>query len=140
MRLIQTICVALILITAPSVIMAQDKVRLSIELNNMTPAGTACRTTFLIKNELAVALDDLAFELVLFGKDQRVVKLVTVSTGKLPLGKSRVKQFDLKDLDCTSVGRVLLNDITRCRGDDLTPEACLAATTPSSRMEIPFIV
>lgn len=140
MRMIVALCLVLAIGKAPTLALAEDNAQLSIELNDMTAKDTACRTTFLIKNDLSVGLEDLAFELVLFGKDQRIVQLITVSTGKLPRGKSRVKQFDLKGVDCSAVGRVLLNDIARCRGGDLTPETCLAAAKPSSRMKILFFV
>lgn len=109
---------------------------LAVELNNMTAVKSACRVTFLISNKLGVPIEDLAFELVLFGKDQKVVTLLGVSAGRLPIGKSRVKQFDLKAINCANISRLLLNDVTRCEGKDLNPQVCLAAVKPTSRLNV----
>ncbi|MEO0619866.1 MAG: hypothetical protein AAFZ01_11395 [Pseudomonadota bacterium] len=119
---------------------ADEAPRLSIELNNLTNVGGACRVTFLMKNALGRAVTDLRFELVLFGKDQRIMRLIAVTAGQLPVGKSRVRQFDLKGIECGDVGRALLNDITQCAGDQLTPATCLAAAKLSSRIDVPFIL
>lgn len=143
MRLTRTPVVGLVLGVAlcviPSATRAQSEPSLSIELNDMSTVGEACRVTFLIRNGLESAISDLAFELVLFGKDSRILRLVSVSAGRLPLGKSRVRQFDLKGVRCDAVGRVLLNDITRCGAKPLTPERCLDATRATSRTDMPFI-
>ncbi|MEO0619194.1 MAG: Tat pathway signal protein [Pseudomonadota bacterium] len=119
---------------------ASEAPELSIELNDLSKVGGACRVTFLMKNALGEQVTDLRFELVLFGKDQRIIRLIAVTAGQLPVGKSRVRQFDLKGIECGDVGRALLNDITQCAGDQLTPATCLAAAKLSSRIDVPFIL
>ncbi len=112
---------------------------LAVELNNMNAVKSACRLTFMVGNKLGVPIDDLAFELVLFGKDKKVLTLLRVNAGRLPVNKSRVKQFDLKAIKCADVSHILLNDVTRCKGEALTPHGCLTATKPSSRLKVGFI-
>ena len=113
--------------------------QLAVELNNMNAVKSACRLTFMIGNKLGVPIEDLGFELVLFGKDQKVLTLLRVNAGRLPINKSRVKQFDLKATKCADVSHILLNDVTRCKGEALTPYGCLTATKPTSRLKVGFI-
>jgi len=141
-RLIVLAAVITVLLSVPG--HAADKTNanakaLTIELNTITAVKSACRVTFLIANKLGVPIGDLAFELVLFGKDQKVLTLLGVRAGRLPIGKSRVKQFDLKAIKCANVSRLLLNDVTRCEGKDLNPEVCLAAVKPTSRLNVGFV-
>lgn len=111
---------------------------LSLELNRVETAGEICRTTFVVRNRLGVAIKDLAIELVLFDKKKQVLKLLLVAAGALPDAKVRVRLFDLKGIACDQIGQVLLNDVTRCEGEGLTPARCLAAVKLASRAEIPF--
>jgi hypothetical protein len=49
-----------------------------------------------------------------------------------------VVQFDLKDIACDGVSRILINDITACDGAGLTPATCLAQLQPGTRTGIRF--
>ncbi len=141
-RILTAVIVAAGILVGPAV--AADKKstpekQLAVELNNMNAVKSACRVTFMIGNKLGVPIEDLAFELVLFGKDQKVLTLLRVNAGRMPINKSRVKQFDLKAIKCANVSHILLNDVTRCKGESLTPHGCLTATKPTSRLKVGFI-
>ena len=124
--------------TASEAAKAGEGPSLMLELNAVKPAGSACRIAFVVKNELGTAIKDLGFELVLFDKSQRVQTVLSVAAGSMPVAKTRVKQFDLKGIDCDSIGRVLLNDVSRCDGEGLSAAGCLKAARPSSKTPIPF--
>ncbi len=111
---------------------------LALELNAIEPGDGGCRFTFVIANRLAAALDKAAFEIVLFDKAGMVDRLVTLDFKALPQGKTRVRQFDLPGVDCAGVGRVLLNDATRCEGAGVDATACLRTLEPSTRTAIEF--
>jgi hypothetical protein len=111
---------------------------LTIELNNLEQRSNACRLTLLIDNKLGTKISDLGFELVLFGKDQRIIQLLAVEAGSFPKTKSRVKQFDLTSVACVDISRILLNSITRCAANDFTPDTCLAATRTTTRTSVPL--
>ncbi|MEO1650324.1 MAG: hypothetical protein AAFR60_04995, partial [Pseudomonadota bacterium] len=64
--------------------------------------------------------------------------LVTADAGDLPVGKSRVKQFDITQRDCRSIARLLLNDITRCKGTNLNAKSCLRRVKLKSRTQVPL--
>jgi len=105
---------------------------LSIELNKLEQQQSACRLTLLIENKLETRINDLNFELALFGSDKQITKMLAISAGSFPTRKTRIRQFDLPDTKCESISRFLLNSITKCDGDGLTPENCLDRTRTGS--------
>ena len=109
-----------------------------LELNALQQSDTGCRITFLAENRLGSEIGKSSFELALFGAEGGIDRLVALDFGALPEGKSRVVQFELKQLACDDIGRVLVNDITACEGGELTPAACLAALVPSTRTSASF--
>ena len=56
----------------------------------------------------------------------------------LPLGKTRVRQFDLPDTRCSDIGRVLINGAASCKGPSLKGTECMdhLDLKSSSSMEI----
>ena len=109
-----------------------------LELNALQQSDTGCRITFLAENRLGSEIGKSSFELALFGAEGSIDRLVALDFGALPEGKSRVVQFELRQLACDEIGRVLVNDITACEGGDLTPATCLAALVPSTRTSASF--
>ncbi len=131
---------ALVAVTALSVAPAAaiEPGQFGLELNALQQSEAGCRITFLAENRLGSEIGKSSFELALFGADGSIDRLVALDFGALPEGKSRVVQFELKQLACDEIGRVLVNDITACEGGDLTPAACLAALVPSTRAAAGF--
>lgn len=113
---------------------------ISLELNNLAQADTACRVTFLARNSMGVEIGELAVEIVLFDKNGQVSNILTLQTGRLTDGKSRVKPFLLRDIACDGVSQILVNDVSECSGEGLTPQACLDAITVSSKASIPLLL
>jgi len=109
---------------------------LNIELNNATASGESCRVSFLVQNKLGSLIEALKLELVLFDKDGQVNRLIAVNLGRMPLDKTLLKQFDLKSVPCSDIGRLLLNNVTECQGQNLTPAYCTDALETSSRTSI----
>lgn len=124
------------LLAAP--VAAVEPGQLGLELNALQQSETGCRITFLAENQLGSEIGRSSFELALFGAEGGIDRLVALDFGVLPDGKSRVVQFELKQLACDNIGRVLVNDITACEGGELTPATCLAALVPSTRTAASF--
>lgn len=122
----------------PSLALAQDKPSLALELNALQPADAGCRVTFLATNGLGSAIDKATFEVALFGAEGGLDRLVSLDFQKLTPGKTKVLQFELNGLDCNSVSRILVNDVTACQGEGLAANACLDALTTSSRAKPQF--
>ena len=111
---------------------------LAIELNAANQQQSACRLSFLVKNGLRKNLSSLVIELVLFGHDGTLLRLLSASVGAMPVSKTRLKQYDVQDLTCDRIGRILLNEVTSCEGEKLTPDLCTSVSRTSSRTKIPF--
>jgi 2',3'-cyclic-nucleotide 2'-phosphodiesterase (5'-nucleotidase family) len=114
------------------------KPELHLDLNALQPAAGACRVTFLATNDLGAALDKATFELAIFGKDGAIVRLVALDFKGMTAGKTKVVQFDLKDIDCKAVSRVLINDVTACSGAGIEATACLAGLRATTGTGILF--
>lgn len=122
---------------ADTSIKGQEK-KLVLELNALENTDSGCRLTFVVKNEFDKAIKQLRFELALFDSNSRVSSVIVLDAGALPQDKTRVKRFNLPDINCSDVSRVLLNDITECTGQALTAAKCLSQAEISSRSDVDF--
>ena len=118
--------------------LAQAATPLGLELNALQPSDKGCRITLVASNGLGAALDKASFELALFGANGGIDRLVSVDFKTLPVGKTKVLQFELAGLDCAAVTRVLINDVTSCEGAGLDPAACATNLVTSSRVDATF--
>lgn len=109
---------------------------LSLELNSLSQADKTCRVYMIARNDMGVKIDDMSVQIVLFDQEQHVTNFLTLKSGPLTVGKSRLMQFNLDNVDCASVSGILVNDITDCTGEGLTPAACLDALHTSSKASI----
>src|SRR5690606_29075685 len=73
---------------------------LSIELNGLAPAEGACRLTFVAANRLGEDITRAAYEVALFGADGLVKRLTVLDFKELPDRETKVRQFDLPDVEC----------------------------------------
>lgn len=128
------------LVAAPLPVIAQDTGAadvapvVSIELNSTVQGDQACQLSFLLNNTLDTDIDKLVLETVLLTKDGGVDRLTLFDMRDLPVGKPRVRQFNVPQLSCADLGQVLINGVATC--DGLTPETCSDAMTLSSRIDI----
>lgn len=135
------LCKAALLVLAfsvPAVAQPAAPVALDLELNALESTETGCRISFLATNHLGAPLDRAAIETALFDTDGAIDRIVTLDFKGLTEGKTKVLQFELADLHCDAIGRVLINDISACEGEGLEPTACLANLRTTTRPEITF--
>lgn len=131
------LCVILVASTAVTAL--ADDSGVSVELNKLEPQDAACRAYFVLENRSPIAFSTLKLDLVMFDNDGIVTKRLAAELGPLPLEKTSLKVFDMEDLPCTGLGRLLLNDVTACE-DESGPRAdCLALLSASTRASVPFI-
>ncbi|MDO9639956.1 MAG: hypothetical protein Q7J44_15575 [Pseudotabrizicola sp.] len=115
---------------------AQDRAQaqgLQISLNTLDPQPEACRLTFVADNKTEAEITRLVIEAVLFTKAGQVAQFTLFDFAALPMGRQRVRQFDVAGLACDDLGQVLLNGVSACDGAD--PAACAAALSPASTVE-----
>ncbi len=106
---------------------------LFIELNALAQQSSACRVSFVMQNNLPTPIEELVLEVVLFDQAKRVTSLLVIKSRALPVKKTRVRQYDLKNIPCQTISRFLVNDVKVCKGKSLTPQSCLKALTLNSR-------
>lgn len=105
---------------------AQDGAQeLRISLNTVEAQLEACRLTFVASNSTDADITRLVVEAVLFTRAGQVAQFTLFDFAALPLGRQRVRQFDVAGLACADLGQVLFNGISACDGADTA--ACAAA-------------
>ncbi len=130
---------ALFALTAAASAFAQERMSkptLSIELNKAEQREGTCRLVFKTTNGLGVDLSELALETVLLDTDGMVKRFTLFNFKNVPAGKMRVRQFDLPDTQCTSIGQVLINGASACAGDGLSGGECIDHLQATTRIEM----
>lgn len=87
---------------------------LLLELNALQPTEQTCRLIFVVQNGLPEALEQLSFEAVVFNQKDVVERLTLLDFEAVPHGKMRVRQFDLPNLSCDQIKRILINGTNSC--------------------------
>jgi hypothetical protein len=110
--------------------------KLNVELNALAPSAKGCLMTFVAENDMATPINKISFELAFFNDKSTVDKITVLDFRDLPVGKKRVRQFDMPNVKCEAVTRVIINDTPVCDG----PAAgeCKAALTTRSQIAVPF--
>lgn len=137
---------ALVVLTAsamPVATLAQSSeegaARLFLELNAVRDVDGACRLTFQAQNATGVEIDQAVFETVIFDTSGAVVSLSLFDFRDLPAGRPRVRQFELPDLACDSIGKALINGASSCVVDETENGICDEALSPSSRLAVELL-
>lgn len=112
---------------APAASSEEGKQALTMDLNAADTIGEACRLTFVLTNGLEADIDRLVYETVLFSNQGRVLLLTLFDFGSLPVGRPRVRQFQVPDTTCDRIGSVLINGADTCDGTGLAPGLCETA-------------
>jgi len=109
---------------------------LEVELNALAPSQKGCMMTFVALNKLAAPVNKISFELAFFNDKNAVDRVTVLDFRDLPVGKKRVRQFDMPGVKCESVSRIIVNDTPVCDGP--AAGACKAALTTRSQLSVPF--
>ncbi len=121
---------------------AQDAAAPSLALELNTAADTAegaCRLTYVASNGLAAPLEMTSFQMAVFDADGAVTRLIVLDFGALPLGKTKVVQFDIPGQTCAQISRIIVNDVAQCTTTgDAAVEGCLTSLSTASRSTIQF--
>ena len=118
-----------------SAAIAQEK-SLDIELNRAVDSGEGCLASFVVQNKLGHTLDRFSLDLFVFDKDGIIARQVLLDMAPLRKAKTTVANFSLIQIPCENIGKVLVNNIPSCRGEDGSLLDCLADLKVSSRNRI----
>ncbi|WP_246752813.1 hypothetical protein [Sinorhizobium sp. BG8] len=117
---------------------APAKAALEVELNTLAPSQKGCLFTFVAGNHLERAISRVSFEFVIFNEKGTVERMVVLDFRDLPLGKTKVRQFDLPGTKCEAVKRLLINDAPVCEGEGLAKDACATGLVTRSNTTATF--
>lgn len=109
---------------------------LQIELNKTEDSAGNCLASFVVENKLGKTLDRFSLDLFVFDVDGIIARQVLLDMAPLRKDKTTVANFQLIQVPCTSIGKVLVNDIPSCRGEDGNLLDCLNDLKVSSRNRI----
>lgn len=128
---------AIVLALCATPAFAQEKA-ITIELNDAANAENACRLVFVAVNRTGVLLEKTSYDVITFDTSGKVGKSLTFQFGRLPIGKTKVVQFDLPGQTCDSISRLLVNDVSECSVDGKASDLCIDALTTTTRAKIEF--
>ena len=111
---------------------------IQLELNNAQDVDGACRISYLASNKTKQAFDRIAYDFVVFDAKEMVSRLLVLDFGQLPIGKTKVVQFDLSDQGCSSISRLLINDVSECSIAGGSSQLCIEGLKTSTRTSIVF--
>ncbi|TVS06124.1 MAG: hypothetical protein EA407_00925 [Rhodobacteraceae bacterium] len=117
----------LALLLAPVTVQAEV---LHIRLDKASTVAGQCQLVFVLENGTQAEFEQLQAEVVLLNRETRVLRLSLMDFQSLPANGLRVRSFNLPDLDCAEVGRVLFNAMGPCT--PLEPRECTEALRVSS--------
>jgi len=103
----------------------QSQPSLSIDLNALEQVDQACRLVFVASNKTGTPIEEMALETVLFDTEGTVDRFALFDFKDLPVGKTRVRQFDLPETQCGTIGRILINGAATCKGLSFKGTECI---------------
>ena len=123
---------------ATSVAEAQPAEKVVLELNRLAAGQGGCQAYMVGRNETGRAIKTLQADLVTFGADGVVNGRLLVELAPLDPGKTVLRLFELPDLQCDAIDRVLLNEVSRCEDGSGAVPGCTALVEPSTRAKPGF--
>ncbi len=137
---LSAVLIALSLGSSP--LWAQDAAPPSLALELNTAADTAegaCRLTYVASNGLTAPLEMTSFQMAVFDAEGAVTRLIVLDFGALPVGKTKVVQFDIPGQTCAQISRIIVNDVAQCTTTGgAAVDGCLTSLTTASRGAIQF--
>lgn len=127
----------LALVAAPLPAAAQEPA-LAIELNDAVDVNGNCRLSYVAFNGTGRLLDKTSFDVFIFDAQGKVGQSLVFQFGRLLDGKTKVVQFDLAGNACSSISRLLVNDIRECVAGGQETTVCLDALKTTTRTSIAF--
>lgn len=108
---------------------------IELELNTAADVDGGCRLTYVATNSSPVSLEKISYEVAVYDLDGFVKPLLVLEFGWLPSGKTRVVQFDLPEMACGSISRILVNGPVECSSKEGEQTICRDNQILSSRVK-----
>lgn len=112
---------------------------ITIELNKLEQTGNACRSYFVVNNSAAVPLKELRLAVYLFDRTGVILRLVALTFSDVRASRSKVVMFDIPEVPCNNLSRLVVNDITACASASGAPLPACSSIATRTRTEAEFI-
>ena len=112
---------------------------IGLELNRLEAVEGACRAYLVLQNDTDAAFSALRYDLVIFDVDGIVARRLALETAPLVAGKTSLKVFDLAEIACDGIGRILVNSILECTDQTGGRDDCLSLVRTTSRSDVSLI-
>lgn len=123
----------------PCAALAAGPGSLALELNKAADVNGACRLTYVATNGTGSDLDQLSLDVVAFDSAGVESLRMILDFGRMPRDKTKVAEFDLPNLACGKVSKLLLNDVLQCTANGAAVADCAGSIAPSSKVaKLPF--
>jgi hypothetical protein len=134
-----TLAAAALVLAPVGAAQAQDG-GLSLELNNATAVeGGGCRLTFVAVNDADQDVAEVIYELVFFDAEGRAGLAPNFKFDGLTVGKTRIVSFNLGDLSCADISRIVVNKAVSCDlASGETGDFCISGLATQTRTNIGF--
>ncbi|MGQ0565997.1 MAG: hypothetical protein ACT4OK_13125 [Gemmobacter sp.] len=107
---------------------------IELELNTAADVNGGCRLTYVATNSSLLSLDKTTYEVAVYDQEGIVKMLLALEFGGLPSGKTRVVQFDVPEVGCGSISRILVNKSVECIATEGPQTICETDQILSSRV------
>ncbi len=113
---------------------------ITLELNKLEGSGGVCRSYFVVANRGPETLKDLRLEMYLFDRQGIAMRRVALPFTDVRAGRTKVVIFDLADLACSDLDKLIVNEVLSCTGETGQPiKGCPDLLTTRSRATAAFV-
>lgn len=130
--------ISIMLAMTPTMAFADDN-KIHIELNKLEPQDTSCQAYIVVKNATENAVEDFSVDLVLFDNDGIISRRLAVNLAPMRAGSTSVKVFGVKEIACTAISRMLVNDVLRCQVGGVARDDCPGLIETASRSDVEMV-
>ena len=98
---------------------------ITLELNKLAQVDNACHAYMILDNQTPEQLQDLTVDVYLFDQAGVILRGLALQFADVRPARATVVPFELPDLPCADVSRVLLNKVLTCtRADGAAVDGC----------------
>ncbi len=115
---------------------ASDAGRVSIELNKLEQEGADCESYLVIRNPDGPSYSEFDMEVLVFDTDGIIQKRLAVNLAPVKKGRTTVYIAALADLQCETVGEILVNGFFGCMADGAAVTDCVDRVDLSTRSSV----
>lgn len=113
--------------------------KISIELNKLEEREGSCRVYLVIENGTTADIKNIELDVFIFDRDEIITRRVGLNTRRLKPGRTYIRLFDITEVTCAAINRLVLNEVISCTAQSGEAIDCEDRLALSSRARAGFI-